>query len=144
MLTCPVSQSKLQTGSDGAGPLSAFIMAVSIATVFSFVVLAVSLLLIKDLRLPYPCCDSVVHIPEEHRPTPSDLFGPYAPNRHLQKAKKLFEHQITGVGRCCSFGSSVCMCMRACRSATLQTHSSASRKCMLDNRVDVNLLVQRL
>ena len=77
-------------------------MAVGVATIAAFVALAASLLVIKDLRLPYPCFDPVVTIPAEHVPAPSDLFGPYTPNRYLQKAKKLFEHRIKGVGAHCS------------------------------------------
>lgn len=74
-------------------------MIVTFATVASVLALGAGLIAVKDLRLPYPCFDPVVSISQEHIPAPSDLRGPYAPNRHLQKAKKLFEHRITGVGR---------------------------------------------
>lgn len=89
-------------------------MAVGVATVVAFAALAASLLFIKDLRLPSPCFDSVVHVSPEHQPAPSDLFGPYAPNRHLQKAQKLFEHQIKGVGGNCPHRKHQCP---ACKSA---------------------------
>ncbi|KAA6420084.1 hypothetical protein WJX79_007601 [Trebouxia sp. C0005] len=67
------------------------------STIVAFVASAAALLYVKDLRLPYPCFQVVQAIPSEQRPAPSDLQGPYAINLHLQKAKKLFENEISGV-----------------------------------------------
>ncbi len=69
------------------------------STIVAFVASAAALLYVKDLRLPYPCFQVVQTIPSEQRAAPSDLQGPYAINLHLQKAKKLFENEISGVGR---------------------------------------------
>ena len=68
------------------------------STIVAFVASAAALLYVKDLRLPYPCFQVVQNIPSEQRAAPSDLQGPYAINLHLQKAKKLFENEISGVG----------------------------------------------
>jgi len=68
------------------------------STIVAFVASAAALLYVKDLRLPYPCFQVVQTIPIEQRAGPSDLQGPYAINLHLQKAKKLFENEISGVG----------------------------------------------
>ena len=68
------------------------------STLVAVVAAAVGLLYVKDLRLPYPCFQVVQTIPSEQIGAPSDLRGPYAINLHLQKAKKLFEHQLSGVG----------------------------------------------
>lgn len=71
---------------------------------FSSVVAAVAaiaaLFYVKDLRLPYPCFQTVQTVPSAQLAAPSDLQGPYAINLHLQKATKLFENQIYGIGRC--------------------------------------------
>lgn len=65
----------------------------------SLVALVAAVVWLKDLRLPYPCFRVVQSIPAEQVAAPSDLRGPYAINRHLQKAQKVFEHQIDSVGR---------------------------------------------
>ena len=68
------------------------------STIVAVVASAAALLYVKDLRLPYPCFHVVQTVPSEQRAAPSDLQGPYAINLHLQKAKKLFENEISGVG----------------------------------------------
>jgi hypothetical protein len=68
------------------------------STIVAFVASAAALLYVKDLRLPYPCFQVVQTVPIEQRAAPSDLQGPYAINLHLQKAKKLFENEVSGVG----------------------------------------------
>lgn len=85
-------------------------MSVSFATLVAILATAVSLLWIKDLRLPYPCFKVVQTIPPEHIAVPSDLRGPYSANTHLQKAKKVFEHEIDSAGeRCCMLLTSICI-----------------------------------
>ena len=73
-------------------------MSVSFASLVAILATAVSLFWIKDLRLPYPCFKVVQTIPPEHIAAPSDLQGPYSPNTYLQKAKKVFEHEIDSAG----------------------------------------------
>lgn len=84
------------------------------STIVAFVASAAALLYVKDLRLPYPCFQVVQTIPSEQRPAPSDLQGPYAINLHLQKAKKLFENEISGVGTWQSLPDSVHVPWHAC------------------------------
>ena len=79
--------------------LWAFVMLLKIPSLVALVAAAVSLLWLKELRLPYPCFKVVQSIPQDQIAAPSDLRGPYSINRHLQKAKKLYEHQIDSVGR---------------------------------------------
>lgn len=73
-------------------------MSVSFASLVAVLATAVSLIWIKDLRLPYPCFKVVQAISPEHIAAPSDLQGPYSANTHLQKARKVFEHEIDSAG----------------------------------------------
>ena len=73
-------------------------MLLKVSTLVAAVATVVSLIWIKDLRLPYPSYKIVQSIPQEQIAAPSDLRGPYSINRHLQKARKLFEHQIDSAG----------------------------------------------
>lgn len=73
-------------------------MSVTFSSLVAILAAVVSLFWVKDLRLPYPCFKVVQTIPSGHIAAPSDLRGLYSVNTHLQKAKKLFEHEIDSAG----------------------------------------------
>jgi len=68
------------------------------STLVAVIAAVAGLLYVKDLRLPYPCFQVVQTVSSEQIAAPSDLRGPYGVNLHLQKATKIFENQISGVG----------------------------------------------
>ena len=93
-------------------------MVVASSTVIALVATVAGLLYVKDLRLPYPCFDVVQSIPSEQAGAPSDLRGPYAINHVLNRATKLFENQLYGVG---TTPRITCLCVHAGR-ARAQVH----------------------
>ncbi len=93
------------------------------STIVAFVASAAALLYVKDLRLPYPCFHVVQTVPSEQRAAPSDLQGPYAINLHLQKAKKLFENEISGVGALHSLHDLMHVPWHVCTTAGVSTES---------------------
>ena len=103
-------------------------MSLGFSTLVAIVAVAVSLLWIKDLRLPYPCFKVAQTISPEHVAAPSDLGGPYSVNTHLQKARKLFEHEIDSVGRRLSFEA----CMQSVGRATGRSYAQMHAHTTLD------------